>query len=99
VGATVGSYYKGKLDMQSEFQQRDLKTEKMHSEILLQLKDIQDQLEWNEAAVEQVANEIPRAVGLHEAHMHPKEYMSNSSPTRVEVDLPEKPQSMSSGAK
>ena len=90
-GALAATYYKGKMDTEAKFATRDMEAQKRHEEIVGALKDVSNQLQWNVAATEQLANEIPRAIQIHEYKMHPKEYKAAGSPTQFEIRLPKKP--------
>lgn len=91
VGTGVGFYYKLRMEIEAKFATRDMEAREQHNQVMDALGDVGNQLEWNVAATEQLANEIPRAIQMHEYKMHPKEYKSIGSPTRFEIKLPVKP--------
>lgn len=91
IAGPICAYYKGKIDTEAKFASLHMKLQIQHEEIMLALIDIENSGDWTEASVEELAEKIPQAIQVHEYKMHPKEYHSPASPTKIAIVLPKKP--------
>ena len=91
IAGPICAYYKGKLDTEAKLASLHMRLQQQHEEIMLALIDIENSGDWTEASVKELAEKIPLAIQIHEYKMHPKEYASPASPTKIKIVLPKKP--------
>lgn len=100
-GGIVGAYYKSQVNIQTKFEQLEkkrgderLEAQKQYllliNRIDLLEKNLENQLSWQDNAIEQLADDLPDVIREHEYRFHPTKGREVGS-TKFEVKLPKKP--------
>lgn len=109
LGGFVSSYWKGQLDLQNRIWevQVEAQTERDTHQRAIEVQmaallgrielleaNLKHRIDWQERAIEELAQAVPEAIRAHEGNMHPSKKATSSEGTDVQVTLPDKPMSI-----